>query len=38
MLNRNLCLAEDFEATIASAEAWIMIASIQLMIRRLARP
>jgi putative transposase len=37
-LNRNRRLAKDFEATIASAEAWIMIASIQLMIRRLARP
>ncbi len=37
-LNRNRRLAKDFEATIASVKAWIMIASIQLMIRRLARP
>ena len=37
-LNRNRRLAKDFEATIASAEAWIMIASIQLMVRRLVRP
>ncbi len=32
-LNRNPCLAEDCEAPIAGAQAWIMIASIQLMIR-----
>ncbi len=37
-LNRNRRLAKDFEATIASAETWIMIASVQLMTRRLARP
>jgi transposase len=34
---RNRRLAKDFEATIASAEAWIMIASIRLLVRRLAR-
>jgi putative transposase len=36
-LGRNRRLAKDFEATIASAEAWIMIASVQLLVRRLAR-
>jgi putative transposase len=36
-LGRNRRLAKDFEATIASAEAWLMIASVQLLIRRLAR-
>lgn len=36
-LNRNRRLAKDFETTIASAEAWIMIASVQLLMRRLAR-
>jgi putative transposase len=30
-------LAKDFEATIASAETWIMLASVQLLARRLAR-
>jgi putative transposase len=30
-------LAKDFEQTIESAEAWILIASIQLLSRRLAR-
>jgi putative transposase len=34
---RNRRLAKDFEATIASAEAWIMIASIRLLFRRLAK-
>jgi transposase len=37
-LGRCRRLAKDFEATIASAEAWIFIASIRLMVRRLARP
>lgn len=37
-LGRNRRLAMDFEATIASAEAWIMIASVRLLSRRLARP
>ena len=30
-------LAKDFEATIASAKAWLYLASVQLLIRRLAR-
>jgi transposase len=34
---RNRRLAKDFEATIASAEAWVLIASIRLLVRRLAR-
>lgn len=37
-LGRNRRLAKDFEATIASAEAWLMVASVQLLTRRLARP
>ena len=36
-LGRNRRLAKDFEASIASAEAWIMVASIRLLSRRLAR-
>ena len=36
-LNRNRRLAKDFEATIASAKAWLYIASVQLLIRRLAQ-
>ena len=35
-LNRNRRLAKDFEASIASAKAWLYLASIQLLIRRLA--
>ena len=35
-LNRNRRLAKDFEATIASAKAWVYIASVQLLARRLA--
>jgi transposase len=35
-LNRNRRLAKDFEATIASAKAWVYITSVQLLIRRLA--
>lgn len=35
-LNRNRRLAKDFEQTIASATAWLFIASIQLFARRLA--
>jgi transposase len=35
-LNRNRRLAKDFEASIASATTWIYIASVQLLIRRLA--
>lgn len=34
---RNRRLAKDFEQTIASAEAWIMLASIRVLSRRLAR-
>ena len=36
-LNRNRRLAKDFEATIASAEAWIYAAHVKLLSRRLAR-
>ncbi len=36
-LNRNRRLAKDFEATIASAETWLFLASVQLLNRRLAR-
>jgi transposase len=36
-LNRNRRLAKDFEATIASAKAWLYLASVQLLLRRLAR-
>src|SRR5271163_1833243 len=35
-LNRNRRLAKDFEASIASAKAWVYIASVQLLFRRLA--
>jgi transposase len=34
--NRNRRLAKDFETTIASAEAWLYPASVQLLARRLA--
>ena len=37
-LNRNRRLAKDFEKTIASATAWLFIASVQLYARRIARP
>lgn len=36
-LNRNRRLAKDFEASIPSAETWLMIASVKLMVRRMAR-
>ena len=36
-LGRNRRLAKDFEKTIENAEAWLMIASIQLLTRRIAR-
>jgi len=36
-LNRNPPLAKDFEQTIASATAWLFIASMQLYTRRIAR-
>jgi transposase len=37
-LSRNRRLAKDFEQTIASATAWLFIASVQLFTRRIARP
>jgi len=36
-LNRNRRLAKDFEATVASSETWIYLASVQMLARRLAR-
>ena len=36
-LNRNRRLAKDFEASIASAKAWLFITSVQLMLRIVAR-
>ena len=36
-LNRNRRLAKDFETSIATAQTWIMLASVQLLTRRLAR-
>jgi transposase len=36
-LNRNRRLAKDFEATIESALAWVLIASAKLISRRIAR-
>lgn len=36
-INRNRRLAKDFEATIASAKAFLYAASIMLLVRRLAR-
>ena len=36
-LNRNRRQAKDFEATIESAQAWIFIASVKLLSRRIAR-
>jgi transposase len=35
-LNRNRRLAKDFEASIESAKAWVYIASMQLILRRIA--
>ena len=35
-LNRNRRLAKDFEKTIESSTAWLLMASVQLMTRRLA--
>ena len=34
---RNRRLAKDFERTVASAEAWVLIASFRVLSRRLAR-
>lgn len=36
-LNRNRRLAKDFETAVTTAESWLYIASIQIMVRRLAR-
>src|SRR5690554_3786558 len=36
-LNRNRRLAKDFEQTVASATAWLFIASVQLFTRRITR-
>jgi hypothetical protein len=36
-LNRNRRLAKDFEKSVASAECWMMIASVKLLTRRIAR-
>ena len=36
-LNRNRRLAKDFEATVASATAFLYAASVMLLIRRMAR-
>jgi transposase len=36
-LGRNRRLAKDFAASIARAQAWILIASIKLLVRRIAR-
>lgn len=36
-LNRNRRLAKDFERTIQSATAWLFLASVQLLTRRIAR-
>jgi putative transposase len=37
-LGRCRRLAKDFEATIASAVAWIYVANIRRLTRKLARP
>ena len=37
-LNRNRRLAKDFEATVGSSQAWVYLASVQLLARRLAQP
>jgi transposase len=34
--NRNRRLAKDFEASIESAKAWVYIASMQVIVRRIA--
>ena len=36
-LGRNRRLAKDFERTVASAEAWLLIAHVKLLVHRLAR-
>ncbi|HKR86772.1 MAG TPA: IS5/IS1182 family transposase, partial [Phenylobacterium sp.] len=35
---RNRRLAKDFEETIESSTAWLLMASVQLMARRIANP
>ncbi len=35
-LNHNRRLAKDFEASIESAKAWVYLASVQLIVRRIA--
>jgi putative transposase len=37
-LNRSRRLAKDFEATTASAAAWVYLAQLRLLSRRLANP
>lgn len=37
-LNRNRRLVKDFERTIASVTVWLLIASMQLYARHIARP
>jgi transposase len=37
-IGRNRRLAKDFEASIASAEAFLYAASVVLLLRRIARP
>ncbi|MGH6738503.1 MAG: IS5/IS1182 family transposase, partial [Bradyrhizobium sp.] len=36
-LNRNRRLAKDFEASLESAVAWLFLASVKLLARRLGR-
>lgn len=36
-LNRNRRLAKDFENTVTTAETWLYLASVQLLVRRIAR-
>ena len=36
-LNRNRRLAKDFEALLETAATWLMLASVKLLMRRLAR-
>ena len=36
-LNRNRRLAKDFEALVETATAWLLLASVKLLLRRLAR-
>ncbi|MGQ0485388.1 MAG: IS5/IS1182 family transposase, partial [Hyphomicrobiales bacterium] len=36
-INRNRRLAKDFEATIASARAFLYAASVMILVRRMAR-